>query len=87
MRASHSPKPPSRLPASPHTPTIHHPFTGDSVAEGTPLLILEAMKMEHVIKAPAAGSVGTVRFAPGEFVQDGQELATVVAGKTEGAKA
>ena len=28
---------------------------GDEVVEGQPLLILEAMKMEHVIKAPAAG--------------------------------
>ena len=47
---------------------------GDSVAEGQPLLILEAMKMEHVIKAPVSGVIDKVHYAPGEFVEDGREL-------------
>ena len=47
---------------------------GDRVAQGAPLLILEAMKMEHTIAAPAAGLVTAVHFAVGEQVTDGVEL-------------
>ena len=47
---------------------------GDRVAKGAPLLILEAMKMEHTITAPAAGTVKRFRFAVGEQVSDGAEL-------------
>lgn len=49
---------------------------GDAVAAGTPLLILEAMKMEHVIKAPVDGVVATLAYKPGDFVDDGRELVT-----------
>ena len=34
--------------------------------------------MEHVIRAPRAGTVAAVRFAPGEQVDDGAELVTFV---------
>jgi len=47
---------------------------GDRVAKGTPLLVLEAMKMEHSIAAPADGLVKEVRCAPGEQVVEGFEL-------------
>ncbi|MBK5914226.1 acetyl/propionyl/methylcrotonyl-CoA carboxylase subunit alpha [Rhodocyclus purpureus] len=47
---------------------------GQRVAKGTPLLILEAMKMEHTINAPAAGTLKAFRFAVGDQVNDGSEL-------------
>ena len=47
---------------------------GARVEKGAPLLILEAMKMEHTITAPAAGTVKAFRFAVGDQVGDGAEL-------------
>jgi 3-methylcrotonyl-CoA carboxylase alpha subunit len=47
---------------------------GAKVAKGAPLLILEAMKMEHTIAAPASGMVKAFRFNVGEQVSDGAEL-------------
>ena len=47
---------------------------GATVEKGAPLLILEAMKMEHTITAPAAGTVKGFRFAVGDQVGDGAEL-------------
>jgi 3-methylcrotonyl-CoA carboxylase alpha subunit len=47
---------------------------GDKVAKGDPLLILEAMKMEHTIAAPADGVVQEIHFAVGEQVPEGAEL-------------
>jgi 3-methylcrotonyl-CoA carboxylase alpha subunit len=47
---------------------------GQKVEKGTPLLILEAMKMEHTITAPAAGTVKAFCYAPGEQVSDGAAL-------------
>ncbi|NMG54598.1 acetyl/propionyl/methylcrotonyl-CoA carboxylase subunit alpha [Aromatoleum aromaticum] len=47
---------------------------GAKVAKGAPLLILEAMKMEHTINAPAAGTVKAFRYAVGDQVGDGAEL-------------
>jgi 3-methylcrotonyl-CoA carboxylase alpha subunit len=37
-------------------------------------MIIEAMKMEHTIVAPADGVVKAVHFAPGERVEEGAEL-------------
>jgi 3-methylcrotonyl-CoA carboxylase alpha subunit len=48
--------------------------SGDHVTKGTPLLVLEAMKMEHTISAPANGLVKDVRCAPGDQVLEGFEL-------------
>ena len=39
-----------------------------------PPLLLEAMKMEHTITAPAAGTVDTFCYAAGEQVSDGAAL-------------
>jgi len=50
---------------------------GDHVAQGQPLLWLEAMKMEHVISAPAAGIVAELPVAAGQQVEVGSVLAVV----------
>ena len=47
---------------------------GDVVQKGRPLLILEAMKMEHQISAPSDGTVREIRCKAGEMVQPGVEL-------------
>ncbi len=47
---------------------------GQKVEKGAPLLILEAMKMEHTITAPAAGTVKAFCYAAGEQVGDGAAL-------------
>ncbi|MFO1157699.1 MAG: acetyl/propionyl/methylcrotonyl-CoA carboxylase subunit alpha [Reyranellaceae bacterium] len=47
---------------------------GDSVSKGQPLLVLEAMKMEHTLAAPMDGKIKTVRYAVGEQVAEGAEL-------------
>jgi 3-methylcrotonyl-CoA carboxylase alpha subunit len=47
---------------------------GASVAKGTPLVILEAMKMEHTIAAPHDGRVVEIHFKAGEQVNEGVEL-------------
>jgi len=47
---------------------------GDRVAKNAPLLILEAMKMEHTILAPADGVVQEIHFCAGEQVPEGAEL-------------
>jgi 3-methylcrotonyl-CoA carboxylase alpha subunit len=49
----------------------------DVVKKGTPLIVLEAMKMEHVIAAPRDGSVTAIRCKEGEMVQPGNELIEV----------
>ena len=51
-----------------------HVKVGDVVKANTPLLVLEAMKMEHVIKAPTDGVVTQVYFAVADQVQLGSEL-------------
>jgi 3-methylcrotonyl-CoA carboxylase alpha subunit len=50
---------------------------GAKVEKGAPLLILEAMKMEHTISAPAGGVVKAIHFAAGEQVPEGAELLTL----------
>ncbi len=47
---------------------------GQRVEKGAPLLILEAMKMEHTITAPKNGTLIAFRYAAGEQVADGAEL-------------
>jgi 3-methylcrotonyl-CoA carboxylase alpha subunit len=47
---------------------------GDKVSRGQPLAVMEAMKMEHTIAAPADGMVDELMFAPGEQVAEGEEL-------------
>jgi 3-methylcrotonyl-CoA carboxylase alpha subunit len=47
---------------------------GDEVSSGQPLLVMEAMKMEHTIVAPANGIVEEVLFQPGDLVQNDAKL-------------
>ncbi len=47
---------------------------GTMVEKGTPLIVMEAMKMEHTIGAPAAGKVAEVLYAVGDQVADGAQL-------------
>jgi propionyl-CoA carboxylase alpha chain len=49
------------------------------VAQGAPLVVLEAMKMEHTVRAPAAGTVRALHVAVGEQV-DADRLLAVVTG-------
>ena len=52
---------------------------GDAVRRGEPLMIIEAMKMEHTVAAPVDGTVEAVRFAVGDLVEEGAELITLAA--------
>jgi len=47
---------------------------GQPVAKDEPLLVMEAMKMEHTIRAPGAGSVESFYYQPGDLVDGGAEL-------------
>jgi len=47
---------------------------GSAVEADTPLLVMEAMKMEHTIRAPAAGKVESFFYQPGDLVDGGAEL-------------
>ena len=47
---------------------------GDKVTKGQPLAVMEAMKMEHTIAAPADGVVEELMYAPGDQVTEGSEL-------------
>jgi 3-methylcrotonyl-CoA carboxylase alpha subunit len=47
---------------------------GDAVKKGQALAVMEAMKMEHTIAAPADGVVAELLYAPGDQVMDGAEL-------------
>ena len=50
---------------------------GDVVAKGAPLLILEAMKMEHQISAGRDGTIAAIHCKEGELVQPGVELVSL----------
>lgn len=52
---------------------------GDKVSKGQALAVMEAMKMEHTIAAPADGVVQEVLYAPGDQVTEGAELLKMVA--------
>jgi 3-methylcrotonyl-CoA carboxylase alpha subunit len=47
---------------------------GERVERGAPLLVMEAMKMEHTIVAPADGVVADVLYGVGDQVEEGAEL-------------
>ncbi|ODU10962.1 MAG: acetyl/propionyl-CoA carboxylase subuit alpha, partial [Pseudonocardia sp. SCN 72-51] len=50
---------------------------GASVTAGQPLVVLEAMKMEHTVAAPVDGIVSEIHVAQGDQVDTGQVLAVV----------
>jgi acetyl/propionyl-CoA carboxylase alpha subunit len=50
---------------------------GSKVAQGDPVVVIEAMKMEHTVRAPRAGLVTAIEVAVGDQVEADQELAVV----------
>lgn len=50
-----------------------------TVKKGAALLIMESMKMEHVISAPSAGTIEALLVKPGDSVQEGQPLLDFIA--------
>ena len=69
--------------------TAVHVEVGEAVTRGAALVVLEAMKMEHTITAPADGTVATVPVVVGDMVEEGAVLVSLdlaapdkVAGKT-----
>ena len=63
---------PGKIVAAPAKP-------GDAVAKGAPVVVLEAMKMEHALVAPFDGVVESVPVAVGDQVGEGTVLAVVKA--------
>ena len=47
---------------------------GDAVSEGQTVVMLESMKMEMPVEAPAAGKVSAIRVASGQAVEEGAPL-------------
>jgi biotin carboxyl carrier protein len=50
---------------------------GEEVVPGTPILVMEAMKMEHTIKASKSGTIEKIFFKEGDQVAGGVELVNV----------
>ncbi|BCM67086.1 MULTISPECIES: acetyl/propionyl/methylcrotonyl-CoA carboxylase subunit alpha [Streptomyces] len=61
----------------PGTVTVVKVAVGDEVSAGQSLLVVEAMKMEHVISAPHAGTVAELDVSPGSTVAMDQVLAVI----------
>ncbi|MBW8798907.1 MAG: acetyl/propionyl/methylcrotonyl-CoA carboxylase subunit alpha [Streptomyces sp.] len=61
----------------PGTVTVVKVAVGDEVTAGQSLLVVEAMKMEHVISAPHAGTVAELDVKPGATVAMDQVLAVI----------
>jgi 3-methylcrotonyl-CoA carboxylase alpha subunit len=54
---------------------------GQKVTKGEALAVIEAMKMEHTLKAPADGTVATINFAVGDLVEEGAALVDFIPGE------
>jgi propionyl-CoA carboxylase alpha chain len=65
----------------PGTVTAVHVAVGDEVSAGQPLLVLEAMKMQHPVVAGTAGVVRSLDVVPGAQVDAGTVLAVIEAGE------
>ncbi|MGW5637383.1 ATP-binding protein [Streptomyces sp. NPDC003832] len=70
----------------PGTVTVVKVAVGDEVSAGQSLLVVEAMKMEHVISAPHAGTVAELDVVPGTTVAMDQVLAVIAPAETEAAE-
>ena len=57
---------------------------GDEVEEGDPIIVLNAMKMEHQVLAPSSGKVSLL-CGEGQNVSDGEKLAEILASASESA--
>ncbi|MER6166711.1 biotin carboxylase N-terminal domain-containing protein [Streptomyces violaceorubidus] len=67
----------------PGTVTVVKVAVGDEVSAGQSLLVVEAMKMEHVVSAPHAGTVAELDVAPGTTVAMDQVLAVIAPAEEE----
>nr|WSW59822.1 ATP-grasp domain-containing protein [Streptomyces sp. NBC_00998] len=67
----------------PGTVTVVKVAVGDRVVAGQSLLVVEAMKMEHVISAPHSGTVTELDVSPGTTVAMDQVLAVVTPDEEE----
>ncbi|WNM35272.1 acetyl/propionyl/methylcrotonyl-CoA carboxylase subunit alpha [Streptomyces sp. Li-HN-5-11] len=76
VRAAHSGADSLTAPM-PGTVTVVKVAVGDEVAAGQSLLVVEAMKMEHVVSAPHAGTVTELDVTPGTTVAMDQVLAVI----------
>jgi acetyl-CoA/propionyl-CoA carboxylase, biotin carboxylase, biotin carboxyl carrier protein len=65
----------------PGTVTVVRAAVGDRVEAGAPLLVVEAMKMEHVLTAPLAGTVTELGVTAGQQVRLDERVAVVTAGE------
>ncbi|MEV5727468.1 biotin carboxylase N-terminal domain-containing protein [Streptomyces pharetrae] len=61
----------------PGTVTVVKVAVGDEVTAGQSLMVVEAMKMEHVVSAPHAGTVAELDVTPGTTVAMDQVLAVI----------
>jgi acetyl-CoA carboxylase biotin carboxyl carrier protein len=50
---------------------------GDKVSEGDTVVILESMKMEMPVEAPAAGTITAIKVKEGEAVDEGAVVAVL----------
>ncbi|WP_052488694.1 biotin carboxylase N-terminal domain-containing protein [Streptomyces sp. 150FB] len=66
----------------PGTVTVVKVAVGDVVSAGQSLLVVEAMKMEHVISAPHDGTVSGLDVIPGSTVAMDQVLAVITPNQT-----
>jgi len=59
------------------------PFTpGEVVGAGAVVVVLESMKMEHVVRAPVSGTLVRLDVEVGALVAEGDHLAVVAAGES-----
>ena len=56
---------------------------GDRVAAGSQVVVMEAMKMEHMISARESGTVSEIRVGVGDAVYEGAELVVIERGEVE----
>ncbi len=56
---------------------------GDAVRQGQQLLVMEAMKMEHVIHSPSSGIVRRITVAKGDTVFEGHPLVFIEEGEVD----
>jgi acetyl-CoA/propionyl-CoA carboxylase biotin carboxyl carrier protein len=68
----------------PGTVTLVRAAVGDEVTAGTPLLVVEAMKMEHVLVAPVDGVVDELPVTAGQQVRLDEQVAVVIPRAPEG---
>ncbi|MGH3263104.1 MAG: acetyl-CoA carboxylase biotin carboxyl carrier protein subunit, partial [Trebonia sp.] len=63
-----------------------HASAGDTVRAGQPLLVVEAMKMEHTVTAPLAGVIGELTAKAGQQVAMDETLAVIEPESTDGGR-